>query len=48
MMKVLLAHFQIQDWGGIVNYSEFLARGLKAQGHEVDSVMLKNKGKNRL
>jgi glycosyltransferase involved in cell wall biosynthesis len=44
-MKVLLEHFQIQDWGGIVNYSEFLARGLKSQGHEVESVMLKNKGK---
>lgn len=44
-MKILLAHFQIQDWGGIVNYSEFLARGLKAIGHDVDSVMLKNKGK---
>ena len=44
-MKVLLAHFQIQDYGGIVNYSEFLARGLKANGHDVDSVMLKNKGK---
>ncbi len=45
-MKVLLAHFQIQDYGGIVNYSEFLARGLKVQGHEVNSVMLKNKGKS--
>ena len=44
-MRVLLAHFQIQDWGGIINYSEFLARGLKAIGHEVDSVMFKNKGK---
>lgn len=44
-MRVLLAHFQIQNWGGIVNYSEFLARGLKANGHDVDSVMLKNKGK---
>lgn len=44
-MRILLAHFQIQDWGGIVNYSEFLARGLKAIGHDVDSVMLKNKGK---
>lgn len=44
-MKILLAHFQIQDWGGIVNYSEFLARGFKALGCEVDSVMLKNTGK---
>ena len=44
-MKILLAHFQIQDWGGIVNYSEYMARGLKSIGHEVSSVMLKNKGK---
>jgi len=43
-MKVLLAHFQIQDYGGIVNYSEYLARGLKEQGHLVHPVMLKNKG----
>ena len=45
-MNILLAHFQIQDYGGIVNYSEFLARGFKAQGHNIDSVMLKNKGKS--
>jgi len=43
-MRVLLAHFKIQDWGGIVNYSEFLARGLKESGNTVSSVMLKNKG----
>ena len=30
-MRVLLAHFKIQDYGGIVNYSEYLARGLKAK-----------------
>lgn len=45
-MRILLAHFKIQDYGGIVNYSEFLARGLKAIGHTVESVMLKNKGGN--
>lgn len=45
-MRVLLAHFKIQDYGGIVNYSEYLARGLKANGVEVESVMLKNKGKS--
>lgn len=45
-MKILLAHFQIQDYGGIVNYSEFLARGFKKLGHTVSSLMLKNKGKS--
>lgn len=43
-MKILLAHFQIQDFGGIVNYSEYLARGFKELGYEVDCLMLKNKG----
>jgi len=43
-MRILITHFHIQDWGGIVNYSEFMARGLKQLGHTVDSVMLKNKG----
>lgn len=43
-MRILLAHFKIQDWGGIVNYSEFLARGFKELGHTVDPVMLKNTG----
>lgn len=43
-MNILLAHFQIQDYGGIVNYSECLAKGLKENGHSVDFVMLKNKG----
>ncbi len=43
-MKILITHFQIQDWGGIVNYSEFMARGLKALGHDVDAIMFKNKG----
>lgn len=43
-MNVLLAHFKMQDYGGIINYSEFLARGLKDVGCTVDSVMLKNSG----
>lgn len=43
-MNILLAHFKIQDYGGIINYSEFLARGLKSAGHGVSSVMLKNTG----
>lgn len=43
-MNVLLAHFKMQDYGGIINYSEFLARGLKDIGCTVGSVMLKNSG----
>ena len=43
-MKILLTHFQIQDYGGIVNYSENLATGLRDSGHEVSAIMLKNKG----
>jgi glycosyltransferase involved in cell wall biosynthesis len=43
-MKILLTHFQIQDYGGIVNYSECLAKGLLSLDHSVDAVMLKNKG----
>lgn len=43
-MNILLAHYQIQDYGGIVNYSEYLARGFKQAGHEVGTIMLKNKG----
>lgn len=45
-MKILLTHFQIQDYGGIVNYSECLATGLKSLGHHVDAIMFKNKGKS--
>lgn len=43
-MKILLTHFQIQDYGGIVNYSECLAKGLQQAGHEVSAIMFKNKG----
>lgn len=43
-MNILLTHFQIQDYGGIVNYSECLAEGLIELGHEVTAVTLKNKG----
>lgn len=45
-MKILLTHFSIQDFGGIVNYSECLAKGLRSIGHTVDAVMFKNKGKS--
>ena len=43
-MKILLTHFQIQDYGGIVNYSECLAQGLRQLGHEVRAIMFKNRG----
>lgn len=44
-MDILLAHFKINNYGGIINYSEQLAVGLKRLGHKVDSIMLKNSGK---
>lgn len=43
-MKIVLAHHHIQDWGGIVNYTENLMVGLRNIGHEPVPVMLKNKG----
>ena len=43
-MKILLTHFQIQDYGGIVNYSECLAQGLRQLDHEVNAIMFKNRG----
>lgn len=43
-MNILLAHFQIQDYGGIINYSEHLAQGIKKLGSSVGSIILKNKG----
>jgi len=44
-MKILITHFKIQDFGGIINYSEVLAKGFKDLGHGVDSIMFKNKGR---
>ena len=35
-MKFLMTLFQIQDYGGIINHAEYLAKGLKRLGHEVD------------
>lgn len=43
-MNIILAHHQIQDWGGIVNYTENLIVGLRSHGHTCTPVMLKNKG----
>ena len=43
-MRILLTHFQIQDYGGIVNYSECLAQGLRDNNHVVEALMFKNKG----
>lgn len=39
-MKILMTLYQIQDYGGIINHVEFLAKGLKELGHEVDFCML--------
>lgn len=41
-MKILLTLFEIQDYGGIVGDIEFLIKGLREHGHEVDFVMLRN------
>ena len=49
-MKFLMTLFQIQDYGGIINHAEYLTKGLKDLGHEVDFCMLVPKGavSNRL
>ena len=39
-MKFLMTIFQIQDYGGIINHAEYLTKGLKELGHEVDFCML--------
>ena len=39
-MKFLMTLYQIQDYGGIINHAEHLARGLRILGHEVDFRML--------
>ena len=44
-MKFLMTMFQIQDYGGIINHAEYLAKGLKELGHEVDFTMLVPKHK---
>ena len=49
-MKFLMTLFQIQDYGGIINHAEYLTKGLKELGHEVDFCMLvpKSAVSNRL
>ena len=44
-MKFLMTLFQIQDYGGIINHAEYLAKGLKRLGHEVDFVVLTPRSK---
>ena len=44
-MKFLMTMFQIQDYGGIINHAEYLAKGLQELGHEVDFCMLVPKTK---
>tara|TARA_Y100000401_G_scaffold30155_1_gene22014 strand:- start:712 stop:2052 length:1341 start_codon:yes stop_codon:yes gene_type:complete len=44
-MKILMTLYQIQDYGGIINHAEFLAKGLKELGHQVDFCMLVPKHK---
>ena len=39
-MKFLMTIFSIQDYGGIINHAEYLTKGLKNLGHEVDFCML--------
>jgi glycosyltransferase involved in cell wall biosynthesis len=39
-MKFLITFFQIQDYGGIINHTEYLTAGLKELGHTVDIAML--------
>jgi hypothetical protein len=44
-MKFLMTMFQIQDYGGIINHAEYLAKGLQELGHEVDFCLLVPKTK---
>ena len=44
-MKFLMTMYQIQDYGGIINHAEYLAKGLKELGHEVDFTVLVPKEK---
>lgn len=41
-MKILMTVFQMLDYGGIVQYTETLARGFTEQGHKVKVVLLRN------
>ena len=39
-MKILITLFDIQDYGGIINHTEYLVKGLKQLGSQVDIVKL--------
>ena len=39
-MKILITLFDIQDYGGIINHTEYLVKGLKQLGVQVDIVKL--------
>ena len=39
-MKILITLFDIQDYGGIINHTEYLVKGLKQLGIQVDIVKL--------
>ena len=39
-MKFLMLLYQIQDYGGIINHAEHLAKGIKENGHDVDFLQL--------
>ena len=41
-MKILMTVFQMLDYGGIVQYTENLAKGFVEQGHKVSVVLLRN------
>lgn len=41
-MKVLVTVFDIQDYGGIIQHTELLMRGLRELGHEVTFRILRN------
>lgn len=39
-MKFLMLLYQIQDYGGIINHAEHLAKGIKENGHDIDFLQL--------
>lgn len=41
-MKICIPMFEIQDYGGITGHIEYLAKGLKEHGHDVEFVLLRN------
>lgn len=43
-MKILITLFKRPSYGGIANYCETLAKGLKELGHEVDAIKFNNTG----